>query len=454
MSLTRRQFIRIGGATAGAAAVASGLTTRWWGQDRDRVDDPGTDGERVVPTTCELCFWGCGVKAHVKDGRVTKLVGNPDHPLSRGMLCPRGAGGTGLLYDPDRLTQPLVRRRNRGEDVFEAVSWDAALNEVGEKLLAVKARHGPEALALFTHGSGGVWFKQLMKAWGSPNVGAPSYAQCRGPREAGFLLTYGTPLGSPEPIDLANARVITLIGSHLGENMHNTQVQELAEAVGKGAELVVVDPLSNLVHAGTPLDARSLVTRLIDYLKGRGITALFTSLTPGGDELERSELGVSSLVDTWLLLEIVRSAGERNRLLSIIKSRGMPHSNQAVEFRLTGAGLEFLDTYLGRGVVLSGAARLTQEAEDRAAAATLDREVLRRESVRDARRLAYQARATALRGEFAAQDAEQAMAVDEIRGQRDRVIGARAEMARSRQAFIPARVPAGRRNGRRKEEPA
>src|ERR671935_3344346 len=81
-----------------------------------------------------------------------------------------------------------------------------------------------------------------MKAWGSPNIGAPSYAQCRGPREAGFTLTYGAGLGSPEPIDIANARVITLIGSHLGENMHNTQVQELAEAVGNGAELVVVDP--------------------------------------------------------------------------------------------------------------------------------------------------------------------------------------------------------------------
>ncbi|HET6923350.1 MAG TPA: molybdopterin-dependent oxidoreductase, partial [Anaeromyxobacteraceae bacterium] len=121
-------------------------------------------------------------------------------------------------------------------------SWDAALDEVGEGLLEVKRKHGPEAVALFTHGSGGSWWKHLMKAWGSPNVGAPSYAQCRGPREAGYLLTYGTPLGSPEPIDIANARVITLIGSHLGENMHNTQVQELAEAVGKGAELVVVDP--------------------------------------------------------------------------------------------------------------------------------------------------------------------------------------------------------------------
>jgi thiosulfate reductase/polysulfide reductase chain A len=242
MSLTRRQFIQIGGAAAGAAAVGSGLATRWWGLDRPRVEDPGTDGERVVATFCELCFWGCGVKAHVKDGRVTKIVGNPEHPLSRGKLCPRGAGGTGLLYDPDRLTRPLVRRQKRGEDEFAAVSWDAALNEVGEKLLQVRARHGPEALALFSHGSGGSWFHRFMNAWGSPNIGAPSYAQCRGPREAGFLLTYGMPLGSPEPLDIANARVITLIGSHLGENMHNTQVQELAEAVGKGAELVVVDP--------------------------------------------------------------------------------------------------------------------------------------------------------------------------------------------------------------------
>ena len=242
MSLSRRQFIQIGGAAIGGSALASGLPTKWWGLDADRVDDPGTDGDHVVATFCELCFWGCGVLAHVKDGRVTKIVGNPDHPLSRGMLCPRGAGATGLLYDPDRLRKPLVRRQKRGEDVFEEVSWDAALNRVGEGLLEVKRKHGPEAVALFTHGSGGTWFKHFMKAWGSPNIGAPSYAQCRGPREAGYLLTYGTPLGSPEPIDIANARVITLIGSHLGENMHNTQVQELAEAIGKGAQLVVVDP--------------------------------------------------------------------------------------------------------------------------------------------------------------------------------------------------------------------
>jgi thiosulfate reductase/polysulfide reductase chain A len=246
MAIGRRWFIQIGAAGAGGAALASGLATRWWGLDGDPVADPGTDGDRTVATYCELCFWGCGMLAHVKDGpggpRVTKVVGNPAHPLSRGMLCPRGAGATGLLYDPDRLTRPLLRRAKRGEDVFEAVSWDAALGEVAARLEEVKARHGPEALALFTHGSGGSWFKHFMKAWGSPNVGAPSYAQCRGPREAAFTLTFGTPLGSPEPLDIANARCITLIGSHLGENMHNTQVQELAEAIGRGADLVVVDP--------------------------------------------------------------------------------------------------------------------------------------------------------------------------------------------------------------------
>lgn len=238
---TRRQFIQIGAAAGGAVAV-SGLATRWWGLDAARADDPATDGDRVVPTFCELCFWNCGVLAHVKDGRVTKLTGNPDHPLSRGMLCPRGAGGTGLLYDPDRLKKPLIRASRRGEDVFQEASWDAALNKVAEELQKVRERHGPEALALFTHGFGGSWWKHFMKAWGSPNIGAPSYSQCRGPREAAFTLTFGEGLGSPEPIDIANARVITLIGSHLGENMHNTQVQELAEAVGKGAQLVVVDP--------------------------------------------------------------------------------------------------------------------------------------------------------------------------------------------------------------------
>ena len=240
--VTRRQFIRIAGAGAGATALGSGLTTRWWGLDRDHVPDPDSDGDRVVPTFCELCFWKCGVLAHVKGGRVTKLVGNPAHPLSRGRLCPRGAGGTGLLYDPDRLKRPLVRVNKRGEDVFEEVSWATALDRVAEGLGAVREKYGPQAVALFSHGFGGKWFAHLCKACGTPNIAAPSYAQCRGPREVGYWLTFGAGLGSPEPLDLEAARCVVLMGSHLGENMHNTQVQELAEALDRGAQLVVVDP--------------------------------------------------------------------------------------------------------------------------------------------------------------------------------------------------------------------
>lgn len=242
MEPTRRNFIAIGLAGAAGGVAASGLTTKFWGLDGDPVHDPATDGDKVVPTFCEICFWKCGVLAHVKDGRVTKLVGNPDHPLSRGRLCPRGTGGTGLLYDPDRLKKPLIRRGARGEERFEEVSWDVALDHIAEKMTTIKNTYGPEALALFNHGYGASFFKTLMAGYGSSSVAAPSYAQCRGSRDVAFQLTFGAPVGSPEYLDIENSRVLTLIGSHLGENMHNTQVQDFARMLDRGGQLVVVDP--------------------------------------------------------------------------------------------------------------------------------------------------------------------------------------------------------------------
>jgi thiosulfate reductase/polysulfide reductase chain A len=241
-NLTRRQFIKVGGAAAGVVAAGSALTTRFFGLDDDPLHDPQTEGEKVVPSFCELCFWKCGVLAHVRNGRVTKITGNPAHPLSRGRLCPRGTGGIGLLYDPDRLKQPLLRRSKRGEDVFAPVSWATALDYTARKMQELKAKYGPEAMALYSHGYGGSWFKHLLLAYGSANIAAPSYAQCRGPREVGFQLTFGTGVGSPEVTDMENSRCITLIGSHLGENMHNTQVQDFARAIAQGATVIVVDP--------------------------------------------------------------------------------------------------------------------------------------------------------------------------------------------------------------------
>jgi thiosulfate reductase/polysulfide reductase chain A len=240
--MKRRDFIRVGSVGAGAAAFLGAYEMRWMEPYAHPVPDPGTDGDQVIPTFCEMCFWKCGVLAHVKNGRVTKLQGNPRDPISGGRLCPRGLGGTGLLYDPDRLRHPLLRRSKRGTQEFEQVSWDAALNEVARNFEAIRARHGAESLALFSHGFGGTWFRHLFKAYGSPNIAAPSYAQCRGPRDVGFSLTFGQGVGSPEITDIANARCLVLIGSHLGENMHNTQVQEFSTALRRDADVIVVDP--------------------------------------------------------------------------------------------------------------------------------------------------------------------------------------------------------------------
>jgi thiosulfate reductase/polysulfide reductase chain A len=240
--MRRREFIRLSSMALGGSTLLGGVTTDWFSLYGSTLPNPLTDGDRVVPSFCELCFWKCGILAHVKDGRVTKIQGNPKDPLSRGHLCPRGTGGTGLLYDPDRLKRPLVRVDRRGSQKFEEVSWDAALNVVAENFLKIRQEYGPEAVALFSHGYGGGWMKHLFHAWGSPNIAAPSYAQCRGPRDVGFDLTFGSGVGSPERTDLRNSETLVLIGSHLGENMHNTQVQDFAHALRNGTNLVVLDP--------------------------------------------------------------------------------------------------------------------------------------------------------------------------------------------------------------------
>jgi len=239
--ITRRQFIKIAGmGTAGTALAAAPFKT---GMLRPSVGNLAEAGQTtIIPSFCELCFWKCGIQAKVRGGRIVKIEGLKKHPLSNGRLCPRGAGGAGAVYDPDRLKRPMIRTKKRGEAYFREVSWEEALNYTAEKMLEIKVKYGADCLALFNHGYGATFIKHLIQAFGSHNIAAPSYAQCRGPREVGFELTYGEEVGSPERTDIANTRMLVLIGSHLGENMHNTQVQEFADAVAKGAKIVVVDP--------------------------------------------------------------------------------------------------------------------------------------------------------------------------------------------------------------------
>ncbi len=238
MGISRRSFMKYVAAAAGTTVLAE---TPFLGAKARAA--ASQEKARYVPTTCEICFWKCGLVAKVVDGRVVKLEGNPLHPQSRGKLCGRGQGGLGLLYDKDRLKTPLIRTGPRGSNQYRKASWDEALGLVAEKMQGIKEKYGPEAMALFAHGTGEAYTSNLLKAFGSPNQAFPSFSQCLGPREVGFTLTFGEgPASSCERVDMTNSRVVALFGTHLGENMHNSQVQDFAEAIGRGTKFIVVDP--------------------------------------------------------------------------------------------------------------------------------------------------------------------------------------------------------------------
>ncbi|WP_337866102.1 molybdopterin-dependent oxidoreductase [Ignavibacterium sp.] len=240
-SISRRRFLKISSATIATAAILTGAT-KTFVKGADKINKEKVKGIQKIPTYCDLCFWKCGAIAYVKDGELWKLEGNPLDPLSKGRLCPRGTGGVGAHYDEERLKAPLIRKSLRGEEKWVEVTWDEAFDFIANKMNKIKIEYGPESVALFSHGIGGNFIKHLLRAYGSPNETAPSFAQCRGPREVGFELTFGDVVGSPEKTDIENAKCLVLIGSHLGENMHNTQVQEFSHAVQKGASIIVVDP--------------------------------------------------------------------------------------------------------------------------------------------------------------------------------------------------------------------
>jgi thiosulfate reductase/polysulfide reductase chain A len=237
MGVTRREFVKIAGLAAGI-----GVGAKWLLQSAPASGENPQPDEVSVPTNCEMCFWGCGAIVKVVDGKVVKLDGNPLHPNSRGKLCAKGNAGMGLLYDPDRIKTPLIRTGSRGDGKYKKASWDEALNYVAEKMLTIKKNYGPEAVCLFLHGPCATHLMPLLAAFGSPNFAQPSFAQCRGARDIAYQLTFGTHPGGTERLDLANSKVMVLLGSHLGENMHNSQVQDFASGIGRQARLIVVDP--------------------------------------------------------------------------------------------------------------------------------------------------------------------------------------------------------------------
>jgi circadian clock protein KaiC len=217
-----------------------------------------------------------------------------------------------------------------------------------------------------------------------------------------------------------------------GLEMHLVRIHKLVEQFKP--TLVIIDPITNLIAANHSREVEAMLTRLIDFLKQRQITALFVSLTTAGSYAEQTEVGISSLIDTWLLLREMEVNGERNRGLYVVKSRGMAHSNQVREFVLTNRGVKLVDVYLGASGVLTGSARTAQEQRELEEDVLRQQELDRQKLVVKSKRQAMEGQIAALRAQFEAdqKEAERIMVLDQLR--QERGLKERKAMAFSRKA--------------------
>jgi circadian clock protein KaiC len=215
-------------------------------------------------------------------------------------------------------------------------------------------------------------------------------------------------------------------------------------------DIVVVDPVTNLLSVSTHHEVRSMLTRLVDYLKTQGITSVFTSLTGGGELLDASESDVSTLMDTCIRLKSVVVEGERNRAISVLKSRGMEHSNQIREFLITGEGLRLLDVYLGPDGVLTGSARVSQEGRERAADTSRASELAGRRRDLARKRRMFDARMVMLKTEFEEEEESIQQGISASTKVREELLRERGQMGRSRKADTSAYQKEGRGKPSRK----
>jgi circadian clock protein KaiC len=218
---------------------------------------------------------------------------------------------------------------------------------------------------------------------------------------------------------------------HFGLEMHLARMIKFITEFAP--EVVIIDPISGLDTSGTSLEVKAALMRLVDYLKQKGITAMLTDLKMGGGALERTDAAISSLVDTWLVLRDLESNGERNRGLHVLKSRGMGHSNQVREFVLSDEGIQLTDVYIGPSGMLTGSARVAQEARERAEHVSLDEEAERQQLALECKRAALEGQIAALRAEFSAEEATIARIFSQDKQREASLASDKVEMGRSRQ---------------------
>ncbi len=250
--MKRREFLKLSTATCMAmAALGTGGKQGIGGglfspatADASATQLPGSLGAKETTSVCEMCFWRCPIVAKVKGGKLVKIEGNPKSPVNGTRVCARGNSGVQLLYDPDRVKYPLKRMGARGEGKWAKISWDEALDEIAFNIDKVRKKYGPSSLAYFDHGASAEFLREIFKALGTENYSnEPAFFQCVGPVAVSYLSTMGYIVsGTRQYVDMANAKAILLVGSHIGENVHVSHVREYVEGLANGAKLVVVDP--------------------------------------------------------------------------------------------------------------------------------------------------------------------------------------------------------------------
>ncbi|MDR3763531.1 MAG: molybdopterin-dependent oxidoreductase [Acidobacteriota bacterium] len=247
--LNRREFLKATAITGVAAGLCSGTGFAVGKTYLPHV----SGGTRIVRTCCRACISNCGVLAHVKNGRVIKLEGDPEHPMSRGAMCAKGLAGIQALYHPNRNKYPMKRVGARGENKWRRISWDEALDTIARKLMETREKYGAETVFGSTGGGGNPEFWSVARfcnAFDTPNWFEPGCAQCYLPRTLAFGMMYGGPdtsiadsncleLYSPHTTPI---KCLVLWGTDPSYSSPASGGRALVELRARGMHSVVVDP--------------------------------------------------------------------------------------------------------------------------------------------------------------------------------------------------------------------
>lgn len=223
-----------------------------------------------------------------------------------------------------------------------------------------------------------------------------------------------------------------------GLEMHIVLIEDMLKRFNP--RNVVMDPISDFTAIGGGSQVKSMLTRLQDILKARTITTVYTDLITGDIAPRQSEIYISSIIDTWILLRNIEYNGERSRGLVVIKSRGMPHSNQLREFRFSEKGIEFIQPYIGPAGVFMGSARVMQEAKDKAQITGMERDIGSKKDVLEERRREYEAKMEALKAQYNVEEKDLNRDIEAAQQNLDILLSDRNIMSQARHSEKPRKA--------------